>query len=77
MVGAGHPQGVLALHAGAAHQDVLDGVVEHVSHVQHTGHVGRRNDYGVGFTLVGLRVEELVLHPVLVPFAFNLGGAVL
>ena len=33
MVGARHPTCVLALHASAAHEDVLNGVVEHVSHV--------------------------------------------
>ncbi len=53
VVSTRHPQGVLALHAGAAHQDVLNRVVQHVTHVQHTGHVGRRNHDGVGFASVG------------------------
>ncbi len=49
MVGAGHPARVLALHSRTAYEDVLDGLVEHMSHMQHTGHIGGRDDYGVGF----------------------------
>ena len=67
VVGAGHPEGVLAHHAGAAHEDVLDGVVEHVAHVQHAGDIWRRDNDGVGFAAVRLAVEKLVLHPVVVP----------
>ncbi len=47
VVGAGHPAGVEPHHAGAAHEDVLYGVVEHVAHVEYAGDVGRRYDYGV------------------------------
>ena len=54
VVGSGYPAGVFALHAGAADENVLYRVVEHVPHVQNTGDVGGRNDYGVGFTTVGL-----------------------
>ncbi len=76
MVGAGHPAGVLAVQACLAHQYVLNGIVEHVSHVQHTGHVWWRYDDGVGLSVVGLTAEEFVVQPVLVPLAFNLFGAV-
>ena len=54
VVGAGHPAGVLALHAGASHQNVLNRVVEHVAHVEHARHVGWRNHNCVGFSAVGL-----------------------
>ena len=53
MVCAGHPAGVLALHAGTAHQNVLNRIIEHVAHVEHTRHVGRRDDYGVGLACIG------------------------
>ena len=53
MVGAGHPEGILALHACAPHQDVLYGVVQHVSHVEHACHIGGRNHDGVGLASVG------------------------
>ena len=53
MVGAGHPEGVLALHARAAHEDVLNRIVEHVTHVEHTGHVWRGNDDCIRLTIIG------------------------
>ena len=71
VVGAGHPAGVLALHAGAADEDVLDGVVEHVAHVEHTGYVGWRYHHRVGHAVVGLRVEEFFVNPELVPFLLD------
>ena len=33
VVGSGYPTSILAFHAGASHQNILDGVVEHVTHV--------------------------------------------
>ena len=48
MVGSRLPQHVLAAHALKAAQDVLQRIVERVTHVQRTRHVGRRNDDAVG-----------------------------
>jgi len=77
VVGAGHPAGFLALHAGAAHQHVLDGIVEHVAHVQHARHVGRRYHDGVGLLAgVGGGFEKALLLPALVPLGFNVGGRI-
>ena len=42
MVGARHPQRVVAAHAVVARQRVHDGVLERVPHVQRAGHVRRR-----------------------------------
>ena len=47
VVGARHPEGVVALHAVPADEHVLDGVVERVAHVQRAGDVRRRDDDGV------------------------------
>ena len=77
VVGAGNPTSVLALQACTAHQDVLDGVVEHVAHVQHTGHIWRWDNHGIGFTTIGFAAEQFVVQPVLVPFALHFGRAVL
>ena len=71
VVGTRHPAGVLALHAGAANQNVLDGVVEHVAHVQHTRHIGGRNHNGIGLTAVGAGAEKFVVQPVLIPLALH------
>ena len=76
MVGAGHPEGVLARHAGAPHQDVLYGVVEHVAHVQHTRDVGRRDDYRVRFPVVRYGVEQVMLHPVFIPSSLHCMGVI-
>ena len=76
VVGARHPAGVLALHAGAADQDVLNRVVHHVAHVKHTGHIGRWDHDGIGFAFVRGGVEVVLVHPVFVPFAFNFLRAV-
>ena len=72
VVGARNPAGVLALHAGAAHQYVLQRIVEHVSHVEHARNIGWRDDDRVGFPLIGFGMEKAVLHPVVVPFGFDL-----
>ena len=77
MLGARHPEGVLPLHAGPSNEDVLNRIVEHVTHVEHTRHIGRRDDDCIGLAPVGLTREELVVKPVLIPFRFDLFGVVL
>ena len=53
-------------------QDILNRVVQHVSHVEHTCHIWGRNDDGVGLTFVGFTGEKFVVKPVLIPFRFDL-----
>ena len=76
VVGARHPASVLPVESRLANQDVLNRVVEHVSHVEHTRHVWWRNDDGVGLTTVWFARKELMLCPVLVPFSLDFCGAV-
>ncbi len=71
-----HPAGVLALHPRAAHQHVLDGVVEHVPHVQHARYVRRWDHHSIGLAFVRHGTEIAVVQPVLVPLAFDLLGLV-
>ncbi len=52
VVGAGHPEGVVALHPLEADDDVLQRVVEGVAEVEGAGDVRRRDDDGEG-ALVG------------------------
>ena len=77
VVGTRYPAGVLAHHAGTAYQNILDGIVKHVSHVENSGHVWRRDDDGVRFTSVGFRTEKFVVQPILVPFSLHVSGIVL
>ena len=72
-----HPAGVLAMHAGVADQDVVQGVVEHVTHMEDPRHVGRRNHDRIRFPFIGFGVEKLVFEPIGIPFVFHLRGIVL
>ena len=76
MVGAGHPERVFTHHAGAAHKNILNGVVEHVAHVEDAGHVWRRNHDGVRLAGIGFGMEKPVGHPVFIPFIFYFSGVV-
>ena len=71
VVGAWHPTSVLSLHTCAAHEDILNRIVEHVAHVQYASHVWWRYNDSVGVTSVGLATEEFVVKPVLIPFRFH------
>ena len=64
VVGAGHPQRFITLHALGADEDILQGLVERVTHVQLTGHVRRRDNDGIGFLVrVDLGMEEAGVIP--------------
>ena len=67
MVGAGQPEGAIALHTLEARDCILQSVVEGVPHMQLTGYVGGRHHYGEWhFVFVYLRSEIAVLLPVLI-----------
>ena len=71
MVSAWDPACVLPVEACLAYEDILYGIVEHVSHVQHTGHIGWGDYYGVWLSAVWLACEKLVVCPVLVPLRLD------
>ena len=71
MVGTWYPTCVLALHASTANENILDSIVEHVSHVEHTCYVWWRDNHCIRFTTIWLRAEKLVVEPVLIPFTFH------
>ena len=72
-----HPASVLTLHAGAANQNILNGIVKHVSHVKHACDVWGRNDDCVRLTAIGFRLEEAVIQPILIPLTLYFCGIVL
>ena len=75
VVGAGHPQRVLAQHAVVARERVHDGLVERVAHVQRARHVGRRQLNGErGFLGVQRRLVHAALLPGRAPVRFQRGG---
>ena len=75
VVGAGHPQGGIALHPLEADQDVLEGAVHGVAHVELAGDVGGRHDDGEGaFVRVAAALKAAVLLPHLIDAALHLPG---
>ena len=67
MVGADHPQRVLALHPRVADQDVLQRIVERMADVERAGDVGRRHDDGEGLGVVALGAEQPLPLPMGIP----------
>ena len=77
MIGAGHPQHLIAAHPFPAHQNILQGVVQGMADMQHPGYIWWRNNYGVlWFVRVFVRMEKAVFFPETVPSAFNFAGIV-
>ena len=74
VVGADHPERVLAAQALVADHDVLQGVVERVADMQAPRHVRRRVDDGEGFRVRAGRAEAAVRFPVGIPARLDLGG---
>ena len=77
MVGTRNPACILAVQTCLADEYVLDGIVQHVTHVQYTCHIWWRDNDGVWLTAVRLAGKELVVQPVLIPFALYFRGVVL
>ena len=77
MVGAGLPQGFVALHPLVTDQDVLHRVVQRVAHVQLAGDVRRRHDDREGlFVGVYMGGKVFLIQPLLVQTAFDVLGGV-
>ena len=53
VVGAWYPTSILALHTGTTNENILNSIVQHMSHMQHTRYVGWWNNDGVGLTSIG------------------------
>ena len=78
VVGAGHPEGVVALHPPPPDQDILDRVIQGMAQVQRPGDVRRRDDDGVGVLLarrVGMKIP--FFEPEIIPTTLGVLGVVL
>ena len=67
MVGADHPQRILAAQTFVPDHDILQGVVQRMADMQGPGHVGRRVHDGEGLRIGALGPEKALFFPVLVP----------
>lgn len=77
VVAAWHPQGVVALHALIADQDILQRAVQGVAHVQLPRHIGGRHDNGERLlAVIRLGVEALSVYPHLIDAAFHSLGII-
>ena len=77
MVGAGQPQGLIALHPPPADEDVLQGVIQRVAHMQLAGDIGGRDDDGIGWLFAfGIGVEVVFLQPERIGAVLDLLGVI-
>jgi hypothetical protein len=75
VVGADHPQRILAAQPLVADHHVLQRVVERVADVQAAGDVGRRVDDGERLRHPGARAEQAVGFPVGIPLRLDPAGS--
>ena len=74
MVGAHHPQRVLAAQPLVADHDILQRVVERVADMQAAGDVGRRVDDRIGLGVGAFGAEQALVLPMGVPARLDFGG---
>ena len=74
MVGAHHPQRVLAAQPLVADHDILQRVVERVADMQAAGDVGRRVDDRIGLRVGAFGAEQALVLPMDVPARLDFGG---
>ncbi len=78
VVGAGHPEAVVSLHASPPDQHILERVVQRVPQMEGPGDVGRRDHDAVRRPVAGrIRMEVSVLDPELVPPVLGVFGVIL
>ena len=77
MVRTRHPTSILAVDASLTDKDVLNRVVEHVTHVEHTRHIWWRNHNRIGFTPIRFTGKKFVVKPVLIPLSLHRGGVII
>ena len=74
VVGAGKPKRFITRHSFETDNNILNGLVERVSHMKLSRDVGRRHHNGERFFfVVGVSLEELTLLPEVVNPLFELG----
>ena len=77
VVGAWKPENGFALLTGVTSEQILQGVVEDVTHVKYPGHVRRRDDDGVSFFFGrNLSAENPAFLPFFIPGILYLGRTV-
>ena len=67
MVCARHPTSILTIKTCLTNKDILNRIVEHMSHMQDTCHIWWWNNYSVRLPAIWLRSKELIVHPILIP----------
>ncbi len=77
MIGSGNPNNRMPCLSGSPDENVLNGVVQNMTHGQNAGHVGRGDDDGVGWLLlVFFSGKATGFQPLLIEAVFDFGGLV-
>ncbi len=74
VIGADHPQCILAAQPFVTDHHVLQRIVERVADMQAAGHIGRRVYDGIGFGLRAVGAEQALSFPMRVPARLDFGG---
>ena len=74
MVGADHPERILALQPGMPRENILQRIVERMADVQRARHVGRRVDDRPRLRAGTIGAEQAVRLPMRVPTLLEFGG---
>ena len=70
MIRTRHPTGIFTHHSGTPNKDILDGIVQAMTHVKDPRNI-RWWDYNrVGFPVIRGTFKIFMIEPVLVPFLF-------
>jgi hypothetical protein len=72
MIHARQPKNFKALHSRAARENVLNGVIEHMTERKHAGDVWRgHHDRERRLRRIRIRNEVAIFRPTLIPFRFD------
>ena len=72
VIGPWHPAGLETLHAFIADHNILQRIIERVTHVKDSGDIRRRDDDRVRlFWGVRCGVESIIVFPILAPLGLN------
>ena len=77
VIGTRHPQDVVAAQSPVAAQNILQSIIQSVTHMEHTGNIRRRYHNGIAcfFTFLLGRKQPLTF-PEIIPAFFNVVGLI-
>ena len=71
VIGTREPKSILTLHTAPPDENILNRLVERVTHMKNTRHVRRRNYNGIALAIARLLMKITVLLPKRIPLCFG------